>query len=122
VSSIYDATATRTLATITAKGAAGVFTAGTPPIYDPLTGEWSGGTLGPVPFRAVQIPDDPARFTALGLILIDPVTLMVAAKSLVTTPTPGMPMLWAGVNYSVKNCEAVAPDGVPILFTVIGSR
>lgn len=122
MSSIYDAVATRALGTITKKGAPVIFTAGTAPIYSPIDDTWTGGTLGPVTGQAVQIPDDPTQFAALGLVLVDPVTLMVAAKGLACTPTPGMPMLWAGVTYAVKYAEAVAPDGTPILWTVVGSR
>lgn len=118
----YDAVAQRALAQITAKGAPVVFTAGTAPVYNPLTDTWSGGTLGPVQGRAVQIPDNPTRVAALSLVLIDPVTLLVAASGLKVTPLPGMPMAWAGVTYVVKDAEAVAPDGTPILWTVIGSR
>jgi hypothetical protein len=119
--SIYAATATRTLATIKKKGAPVVFDgAGTPATYDPLTDLWSGGSPAQATGSAVQVPGDPDQFRALSLVLVNPVTLLVAASGLAIVPVPGNTFTWAGTKYTVRHSEPVAPDGVPILHTVIG--
>jgi hypothetical protein len=122
VTTAYADVSARALAQITRKGGPVVFTVGTAPVYTPSTGEWTAGTLATVTLRAIQIEDDPERFSALGLVLTDPVTLLIAASGASITPAPGMPFAWAGVGYVCKNVEAVAPDGTPIIWTMIGSR
>lgn len=104
--------------------------AGAPAVYDPATDTYSGGTPPTDAFsHAVQIEGDPDRFRALSLVLTDPVTLFVAATftdvagvAVAFTPTIGGPMTWAGVTYTVQDREPVAPDGVPIVWTLTGSR
>lgn len=124
--SIYDAVAERALAQITKKGGVVTFpgaNVGTPQTYDPATDTYSGGTPpSDATGRAVQIEGDPDRFKTLGLVLVNPVTLMIAAAGLGVTPAPGMLMSWGGKNYNIKDVDPVMPDGVtPIIYTVIGS-
>jgi hypothetical protein len=106
-------------ATVTFPGAV----PGTPGVYDPLTGTWSGGTgATDATGSAVQIEDDPERFQSIGLVLVNPITLLIAAKNLAITPAPGMLFLWASRMYMVKDVEAVDPAGDgAVLYTVIGS-
>lgn len=96
---------------------------GTAPVYDSATGQWSGGTPGSdATAPAVEIPGDPDRMAALKLVLVNPVTLMVAASGLAVALAPSMLMVWGGVSYSIKDVEPLRPDGVTtIFFTVIGS-
>jgi hypothetical protein len=73
---------------------------------------------------AVEILGDPDRFLALKLVLVNPVTLLVAAKPLGTfKPQSGKRMLWDGVTYTVKDAEPIAPVGASaaIVWTVTGS-
>lgn len=124
--SVYDGVATRALKTITAKGAEvtfpGAAVGGTEPTYDPLTDTWSGGSAGAAATgRAVQIDGDPDRLKALNLTLVNPVTLMIAAKNLGVTPVPGKSMTWAGKTYSLVDIQDVGPDGVPIIYVVTGT-
>lgn len=121
----YNAVAERTRAVIAKKGADVVFVdldegSGA---YNPLTDTWSGGpTATAVTGAAVEVPGDPDRFAALGLVLANPVVLLVAATGLEITPAPGMAFTWGGVTYTIKNVEKVAPDGVTVvLWTLIGS-
>lgn len=118
----YDAVAQRALATIAKSGAPVTFPgAGTAGTYDPLTDTWSGGAAGTdVVGRAVQIEGDVDRFATLKLVLNNPVTLMVAAAGLAVTPAIGMPFVWAGITYTIKDLEDVAPDGTPIIYTITG--
>lgn len=121
----YDQVAKRTLAVIAKKGGAVVFPGvlpGTPPTYNPLTDTWSGGTgATDATGKAVQIPDDPERFAAIGLVTQNPVTLLVAAKNLGFTPAPGMRFRWASRDATVKDVEAVDPAGDgAVMYTVIG--
>lgn len=118
----YDAVATRTLAAITKKGAAVLFGVAAGNVYNPLTDTWSGGTVSFATGRAVEIPGDPNRFQALGLVLTNPVTLLVAAQGLTIEPAPGMSLTWGGVGYTIMNVDRVAPDGETLLlYTVIAA-
>lgn len=124
--SVYDGVATRALRTITAKGAAVTFpganVGGSAPVYDPATDTFSGGSAGAqVVGRAVQIESDPDRFRALNLVLVNPVTLMIAAAGLAVTPALGMQFAWAGITYTIKDKDEVAPDGTPIIYIVTGT-
>lgn len=119
----YDAVAQRALATITAKGETITFARGSSgAVYDPITDSFSGGTAANATSKAVQIEDDPLTFQALDLKMVDAITLLVAASGLSITPVPGDVFGWAGVFYTVKSAEAVAPDGTPILWTLIGAK
>lgn len=118
--SIYTATAQRSLATIKRKGGKITFAGGGAPVYDPITDQWSGGSATSVVGSAVQVPGDPDRMAALSLVLVNPVTLLVAASGLSIVPQPGGTFTWAGKTYTIKFCEPVAPDGTPIIYTVVG--
>lgn len=122
MSNQYDAVAQRTLATIARRGGIVTFPGtGSGGIYDPLTDAWSGAGPADAQGKAIQIEGDPDRFAALKLVLVDPVTLMIAAGGLTVTPSVGKLMTWAGVTYTIKDRDPVAPDGTPIIWIVTGS-
>jgi len=123
----WDATASRTLATIKRKGGIATFrSVGTDTsdteIFDPITGLFApapGNTAQGIDVPAIQIPSDPDRYEANGMTLINSLSLMVAAGLVV--PEPGMIVQWpkgSGKEYTVKYPEAVAPDGTPLLYLV----
>lgn len=118
----YDAIAARAAATIAEKGAdvsfPGTATGGT---YDWQTDSFTGPGSVDATGKAVQIEGDADRFAALNLKLINPVTLMIAAHGLAVTPVPGMPIVWAGKSYTLKDVDTVAPDGTPIIYVATGS-
>lgn len=123
--SVYAAVAQRSLATIKRKGGKVVFPGaivGTPPTYDPTTDTYSGGTpptdaVG----HAVKDQSDPDRYRALSLVLVNPVTLVVAGEGLPITIVPGMPMVWAGRAYTVRNVDDINPAGDKVIaWLVIG--
>jgi hypothetical protein len=134
----YAAEIAETLADIQEGGGPVAFTAQKAArVYDEDTGTWSGG--GDLVSRsfAMQLEDDPAlyaRFASGGLTFRNPITLMVAAGGLAFVPEPlygegdsAVPVIleWpqgSGEIWSVAACEAFAPDGAPIYFTVIGDR
>lgn len=116
----YTATAQRARATIARKGAIVTFTRGGAAVYDPATDTWTGGSSTPVSGVAVQIDGNPDRFAALSLVLVNPVTLLVAAQGLTITPRPGDAMLWAGLTYTVKDVKPTAPAGGGIVYEVTG--
>lgn len=122
MSSKYAATAQRSLAAITRKGAVVSFGSHTgTPIFDPVTNTWSGGADVVATGRAVQTNNNLEQLVALGLVDNKTVTLLVAASGLTITPSTGMVMSWAGVDYSIDNVDTLAPDGTPILYTIVGS-
>jgi hypothetical protein len=122
VSSQYDAVAQRSLAAIARKGADVSFAtvAGTP-VYDPITDTWSGGSAATATGKAVQTTNDLQQLVALSLVTETTVTLLVAARGLTITPDRGEHFTWAGVDYTIKQVEKIAPDGTPILYRVVGA-
>ncbi len=119
----YDAIASRALATITAKGGTITFSRGqTGAVYDPITDTWSGGSDSPATGKAVQLANNPQKFIALSLTIENAITLLVAASGLSITPIPGDVFGWSGVFYTAKSVESTAPDGTPILYTIVGAK
>jgi len=118
----HSALQTRVLNAIKKHGSDVTFPGAISGTYDPATDTWSGGAPGAaVVGKAVQTKDDPERFQALGLVLTNPVTLMIAAKGLGVTPAPGQSMTWAGKTYSIVDVESVGPSGEAIYYSVTGS-
>lgn len=116
----YASEAADALTDIQDAGAPVTFPSGSPPVYDAATDTWSADTRGTASSYALQVKSDPDRLAALGLVLANPVTLLVAASGLAVTPAPGMAMTWAGLTYTIKLVEAVAPDGTAILYRCTG--
>lgn len=115
--------AQRILAAITANGGTVTFPGGsdTPQDYDAATDTWSGGSsVGDVTGKAVQTKSDPDRFTAAGLVLANPVTLLIAAKDLAIVPTPGMAFVWAGTQYTAKLADPHGVDEETLYYNVAG--
>lgn len=123
MSSKYAATADRSLAAIARKGS--TFTLGTTsgtPIYDPATDSWSGSTSALATGRAVQIANNLQQLVALNLVTEKTITLLAAAKGLTVEPKKGMVLTWAdGVAYSIEDVQSVAPDGPPIIYTIVAA-
>lgn len=120
MSSQYDAIAQRSLAAIARKGATVSFNTSAG-IYDPVTDTWSGGTSGNALGKAVQTANDLQQLVALSLVTEKTVTLLVAARGLTVTPDRGEHFTWAGVDYTIREVETIAPDGTPILYRVVGA-
>jgi uroporphyrinogen-III decarboxylase len=111
MTSIYDETSTDALADIAEAGAPVVF----------LADAWKGGTIAAdVTGSMVEIPGDPDVYQSLGLIESNPVTGIVAAWNLGITPSFGTQFRWAGTVYTTKLATPVAPDGTPIIWTIVG--
>jgi hypothetical protein len=115
----YDAVSARALATIARKGAAVAFSVVTIGVSDPSTGLPPSSTTSVATGSAVEIPGDPDVYAAFNLVLLNPITLLVAAKNLGVTPAPGMAIAWASKSYTIKLATPVSPDGVPVLWTIV---
>jgi hypothetical protein len=100
-------------------------------VYDPLTDTWSSG---PPPagvasishkFDAEQVGADPAKFSAMGISLLNAIVLKVQPDPENTfKPRDGMKMVWpsgSGKNFSVSAVDPVAPDGTDTLWYVYAS-
>lgn len=95
---------------------------GTRPTYDGLHGTWSGGSSATDPTGyAIQTKGDPDRWSALGLVLINPIRLLVAALNLSIVPAPDMRIAFAGTSYTIKLAEPHGPNGTPIYYDVSGT-
>lgn len=96
--------------------------------YDPLTDTWSSGAPAggdsaiTHTFDAEQVGADPAKFSAMGLSLLNSIVLKVQPDpENPFEPGPGMKMVWpagSGKNFAVKAVDPVAPDGAPVLWYV----
>ncbi len=72
---------------------------------------------------AAAVANDLRRFNELSLVLITPVTLLVAADALGTfIPRAGDTFVWGGKTYTVRDVVTLNPDGTTsLLHTVVGS-
>lgn len=70
------------------------------------------------------VANDLKRFNELGLVLITPVTLLVAGGPLAGfEPQPNDTFVWGGKTYTVRDVVPLNPDGAgSLLFTVVGSQ
>ncbi len=124
MTSRYDAPAKRTLAMIAKFGADVTFPGTSGRRYDDATDTWSGEDSATIIGKAVagdHKVDDIARLEAQGLTLVDPVTLLIAAKDLEIVPVPDMRIEWGGKPRTIRDVDTLAPDGVAILYTVVAS-
>jgi len=63
-----------------------------------------------------------AKMEAGGLVLANSIVLVVAAQGMVFDPKQSDPFTFAGTKYTVSfPVDALAPDGTPILYRVIGA-
>lgn len=130
MSNTYAADARSVYADLREDGGPIVFTVQlTAPVHDPATGTVTPGTTGPLPTRALQLEDDPEELVQLanqGIVLVDPVKVMVASLSdggQPWRPAKNMLFVWGGDPCVVKSFEAQEPDGeTPIYYTVFGDR
>ena len=130
MSTKYAAVSKRALATIRRKGAPVTFEGvATAPSYDEDTGVHTPGVPQTIHGVAVQTDTNPERLAALSLKVVRPVTLLIAATftndagaAVAFAPEVGKTMNWAGQPFAIVDVDAVAPDGEPIVFTVMGSR
>lgn len=97
-----------------------------PGTYDALAGVW---TTAPstVTFEGncIAVRGSVQRYQALNLVLSTTVTLFFDRRSygdrMFTSDfvQPGDTVEWAGVTYSVKDVEPIAPDGIVIAARII---
>jgi hypothetical protein len=92
--------------------------------YNDTTGNVSGGPLTASSF-AISVKGKPIRDLPGGLVLNQPITLLVAAKQLGSfSPLPNDKMTWGGTTYTVapyEGVDPVMPDGTAIMYRVTGS-
>lgn len=121
----YAAIAGRAAQKVAAKGADVLLSGAGALVYNPSTGLWTGTEIAEYTASAVQDEGDPDRLSAANLVLVNPETLLVAARyrgALIPRPVPNMVFTWAGLAYTIRLVDMLAPDGVPITYTVYGSR
>jgi hypothetical protein len=120
----YAATALRAQVQVARYGAAVTFSRSVAATYDAAT-DTGSPTVTSATGNAVQKKADPRRYAALqsaGLVLVNPVTLLVAASALSTfVPTPGDAVTFASVVRKVAAVDVVAPDGTAIVYDVVAS-
>ncbi len=92
--------------------------------YDENTGRTSV-TETAISGSAIQVKGNPARYAALGLVLGTMPTLLFTpavyglAANGPAFVQPGDRVTWVGKDYTVKDVDPVAPDGVVILARIV---
>ena len=66
-----------------------------------------------------QTPGRPKRYAELGLVESDAPTLFFVPDTYGDVPEPGDFVEWVNENYTVRDVEPVAPDGVVICARLI---
>lgn len=72
--------------------------------------------------EAIKVRGDPQRYQALGLVLTTMPTLLFTPDTYGEVPQPGDLVTWPetnGIQYTVRDVDTVAPDGVVIVARVI---
>lgn len=112
------------LADLSADGAAVTFTLSTAGTHDPDTGLFTApATASAVTGAAVQIAADPKTYARLGLLESEAVSLLVATTTYGASIALGATFTWGGQTYTVRDVGyGAAPDGTPIVSTVVGAR
>jgi hypothetical protein len=101
------------------------FTRSDPGTYDPETGLHTSPTTSTITGNAIQVRGDPQRYAAAGLNLSTMPTLLFTPTSynLSTFSTdfvrPGDTTTWRNTNYTVKDVDPIAPDGVVIMARIV---
>lgn len=120
---IFDRIRGRAATVITKFGAPVVFRgAGIPAMQDPTTLVWSD-PVPPLEFtgRGIQTSGDPEQIELTpDLIMRNPIIILVAADQLGGIPMPEMTMIWSGMEFHVHQVKAIAPNGNPIYYIVVG--
>jgi hypothetical protein len=98
------------------------FTLVTPGTHDPSTGTWSAPTSTAMTGAAIQIADDGKMYAALGLTVIQAVTLLFAPDTEGDMPSLDAQVLWGADLYTVKAVKPLRPNGTAILSRVVVSR
>lgn len=95
---------------------------------DPDTGQTVPSTSS-VSGYAIRVKGDPLRFQALGIVERDVVVLLFAASTFGDEVRPGDTVRWpdtglpgSGKAYTVRDVDAVAPDGPSIIARVTVAR
>lgn len=119
----YTDDATGALADLTDAGASVTFTQQTPGVYDAATDTFTGAATTTVTGSAIEVPGNPDVYAALELIKLETRTLLFAASIYGNgRPALGMFVTWNGATFTVRSVDAVAPDGKPIISTIVVAR
>ena len=68
---------------------------------------------------AVQVPGQPHRYAQLGLVESEAPTLIFIPTYYGETPEPGDVVTWASQEYTVRDVQRWAPDGVTIGASIV---
>jgi hypothetical protein len=119
---IFDRIRGRAASVITKFGAPVTFRGAMIPAIEDPPGVWSA----PVPAleftgRGIQTSGNPEQIElSPDLILRNPIIVLVAADGLGGIPMPEMTMVWNGIEFIVNTVKAVAPNGNPIYYVIVG--
>ena len=103
-------------------GASVTFTQQTPGVYDEATDTFTGAATVTVAGSAVEVGGDPNVYAALELVQSEAPTLLFSSSTYGALPALGASVTWGGAVYTVRSVDAVAPDGVAILATIVVAR
>lgn len=103
-------------------GASVTFTQQTPGVYNEATDTFTGAATVTVAGSAMEIAGDPDTYAALELVQSEAPTLLFSASTYGALPGLGASVTWGGAAYTVRSVDALAPDGVAILATIVVAR
>lgn len=89
--------------------------------YNEETGE-ATPVVSTITGTAVRGRGDPHRYTELGLVESKSPTLWFVPRTYGDTPAVGDVVEWESEDYTARDVEAIAPDGVTIAAKVIISQ
>ena len=104
------------------------FTRTTPGVMNETDGTFSAPTVTTISGNAVQVRGNPEVYQRLSLVLSQAPTLFFIPTTyglLANTASmvrPGDTVAWVGENFTVRDVECIAPDGVVVAARIIVSQ
>lgn len=89
--------------------------------YDPTTDSMTV-TSSEIVGVAVRVEGNPITYQRLGLVESEAPTLCFSPRTYGETPAPGDKITWGQVQYTVRDVNPLAPDGVTILAHLVIAR
>lgn len=89
--------------------------------YDPTTDSMTV-TSSEIVGAAVRVRGNPIVYQRLGLVESEAPTLLFAPRTYGDTPAPGDSITWGQIQYTVRDVNPLAPDGVTIQAHLVIAR
>jgi hypothetical protein len=117
--SVYAEDHASALADVAEAGAAVTWTLTLPGTYDSSTDTYTGASSDSCPGYAIEAEGNDKEYQALGLIELNPATLLFTPSTFGDVPVLNATGTWAGSTKTVKRIRPIQPDGSAIAMYLV---